>query len=256
MIRKSLRNGLEIFRQSVPFFIFLVICSTIFSIITQPFMENIIESQLVMALVCLPALILYPFLRAGTLGYVYNKIKHENSSLSTFFSLGCKYFSSQMFFCIAIVFMLLTIVVTAEIASFAIKFFVPVAIASKFPKIMAIILVLGPFCLAAILWVYLTLRLFFASTIIVADNLKALPAMKKSWEITRKFFSKTFVFAAIYMGTLIGTRLLDRFFAQFNGGETIEILLIIGSSLLIMFAEIYFTAACMSIYLEFAKESR
>lgn len=113
------------------------------------------------------------FFQAGSLGYVKEKIKGGNAQLSDFVSAGKRYYVSILAVAAA---------VTAIIGVFLLSAALSASVLPENLKAVGVVLAL---VLAALGLTFVVL-LFFAPYIVVAENVKAMAAMKQSVGLVKK----------------------------------------------------------------------
>ncbi len=177
------------------------------------------------------------FLQAGSMGYVRDKIKQGQATLSVFMSSGGQYYLRMLVVGLIITLVMILFIVLGTVAVVTLK--------------TAGVVIAIPIALTA---VYLVLLVFFAPYIVVVENAGAIAAIKKSVGVVRKNFlpviglSSILVVVGFVIGLLVG--LILGLLRVLVPGPASQVVYAILSALLNSFLGVFVTAVFMNFYLE------
>lgn len=241
-VKTSVGKGFGIARQSMPVVGILSLFSFVWNLINLYYAPQVQQNpqaaiSAVLVVATIVFLLVSIYLQAGTLGYIRDKVKQGQATLSVFTSSAGQYY--MRIFGVGLI-----------ITSIALLFIVVAAVLVAFLKTVGVVIAVA----VAVIGIYLFCLVLFAPYIIVANDERAVASIKKSVGLVKKNILPVFgislilVVVAFAVGLLTGVLLgLVNVAAP---GPVSRVIYALVSSLLNSFLGVFVYASFMNFYFE------
>jgi len=248
-IGESIKKGLSVTMQSLPlagiFFVYGAITNIINIKVSGRLQGGAVPDSTTIALslgVSVFIILIGIFLQAGSMGYLRDKIKIGNASLNNFVTYGSKYYLPLLIFGLLLTLIIGGLVMLGVLA---------VNVMPQSLKVVGAVVML----LAAAGGIYFVVMMFLTPYIIVVEDEKPIPAVKRSMDLVKKNIlgilgiGLLLVAIGFVLGMLSGIILGAATALAKVGPDASQMLIAVLSSVVNAFLGIFMTSTYMTFYL-------